>query len=336
MKKILLTGGGSAGHVTPNLSLIESFQDRGDTCVYIGSYKGIEREMITSIKYHPICSGKLRRYFSLKNFIDPIFIILGFFQSILILLKERPDIVFSKGGFIAPPVLLAAKLLRIPSYIHESDSSPGLATKLTAPLANQIFVSDKKSKDALPKKYKNIQIVDLPIQKSLHKGDKSKVNFKDNSKQTLLVMGGSLGAKSINDFISDNFDTLTNQWNILHLTGTEDFNSMPQNSDSYKKYSFITEGLADLYAKADFILARAGATSLKEFKALQKECILIPLPKSQSRGEQIQNSYDFAKKYPAEVILDENLNIENFNLALSSIKGSYPPEDKSNSILNFI
>lgn len=337
MKKILLTGGGSAGHVTPNLSLIESFQSRGDQCFYIGSFKGIERNMLSQrIKYYPVCTGKLRRYFSLQNFIDPFFILIGFFQSLKIIHKEKPDLLFSKGGFVSTPVVYAAKFLKVPIYIHESDSSPGLATKLAAKHAKTIFVSDPQAKEALSEKYSNVQLVDLPIQSELLSGDSSKIKFKDDSKKTLLVMGGSLGAKTLNDFISENLSTLSKQWNILHLTGRDHFESMPSESTSYKKYSFLQSGLGDLYAKADLILARAGATSLREYKALKKKCILIPLPKSQSRGEQIQNANDFAKKYPASVILDEDLNLENFQKSLNSLKGEYPKADSKNSILNFI
>lgn len=337
MKKILLTGGGSAGHVTPNLSLIGAFQKRGDECIYIGSYKGIEREMVSPIiKYYPIHSGKLRRYFSLRNFIDPFFIIIGFFQSLQILKKEKPDLVFSKGGFISPPVVFAAKVKKVPVFIHESDSSPGLATKLTANYAHTIFVSDNKALDSLSKKYQNVQLVDLPIQASLANGDPKKISFSDNSKRTLLVMGGSLGAKTLNDFLKSNFKELTQNWNIIHLTGHDHFHDMPDVNGCYKKFSFLKNGLGDIYAKADLILARAGATSLREFKSLKKKCILVPLPKTQSRGEQIQNARDYANKYPAQVILDQDLSYTSFQTALQNLKGDYPDSDLTNSILNFI
>lgn len=337
MKKILLTGGGSAGHVTPNISLIEAFQSRGDECLYIGSYKGIEREMVTPlIKYYPVHSGKLRRYFSLQNFIDPFFIIIGFLQSLRIIKREKPDLIFSKGGFVSPPVVFAAKLLGVPVFIHESDSSPGLATKLTAKYAQTIFVSDAKSEKVLSEKYSNVQLVDLPIQSSLLSGDPSKVKFNDQSKPTLMIMGGSLGAKSINNFLLNNFQDLIKDWNIIHLTGQDHYDQMPAQTGFYKKYSFVKQGLGDLYSKANLILARAGATSLREFKALQKKCILIPLPKSQSRGEQIQNAYDYASKYPAKVILDQELDYSSFQKAVQDIEGDYPKLDSKNSILNFI
>jgi UDP-N-acetylglucosamine--N-acetylmuramyl-(pentapeptide) pyrophosphoryl-undecaprenol N-acetylglucosamine transferase len=338
MKKILLTGGGSAGHVTPNLSLIESFQKRGDTCVYIGSYKGIERGVIAPIiKYYPIASGKIRRYFSLMNFIDPIFILIGFFQSIFILLKERPAFIFSKGGYVAPPVVFAAKLLGIKIYIHESDSSPGLATKLTAPLADTIFTSDPKSAKYLQSKYSKVQLVKMPIRPSLFSGDKSKVVFTNPSKPTLLVMGGSLGATTLNNFIKHNLNSLSKNYNIIHLTGKKEFSQMPSENQSYLKYDFVQEELPDLYAAADLILARAGATSLHEFEALQKKCLLVPLPKSQSRGEQIQNAKDFSAVNPAEVILDNELNIEKFTSAAQKLASkSYPNKESQKSILSFI
>ncbi len=338
MKKILLTGGGSAGHVTPNLSLISHFNDKGYSCVYIGSYSGIERQMTKGkVKYHPIFSGKWRRYFSLKNLIDPFFIVLGFFQSLLIILKEKPNIVFSKGGFIAPPVVIAAWVLRKEIFIHESDYSPGIATKITAPFAKIIFVSDNLAQKNLQQKYNNVELVDLPISQDLLNGDKKNIKFKNTKKPTLLIMGGSLGASSLNAFLKENFTTLKKQWNIIHLTGQKEYPDMPDKSPSYIKHSFVQKELPDIYAKADLILARAGATSLKEFKALKKKCILVPLPQSQSRGEQLQNAQDMSEKYPAEVILDENLNLESFNKAAQNLKSkSFPKVKKTQSILDFI
>lgn len=337
MKKIILTGGGSAGHVTPNLSLINSFQKRGDQCIYIGSYKGIERGVVSPhIKYYPVASGKIRRYFSLQNLIDPFFILIGFFQSLVILLKEKPDYVFSKGGYVAPPVVFAAKLLNIKIYIHESDSSPGLATKLTAPLANTVFTSDPSSLKMLQTKYSNVELVKMPIRQKLLNGKASNIKF-TKPNPTLLVMGGSLGATTLNTFIKDNLQTLTKSLNIIHLTGSKEYANMPSSNSAYLKFDFVQDQLPDIYAKADIILARAGATSLHEFQALQKRCILVPLPKSQSRGEQIQNAKDYASKFPAEVILDDQLSLKNFQKSLKVIKSKqYPEISSQKSILDFI
>lgn len=341
MKKILLTGGGSAGHVTPNISIIEHLLSKGNQCFYIGSYHGIERQMIQDyfqgkVKYIPVCSGKFRRYFSIKNLIDPFFIILGFFQSIFQIAKIQPDIVFSKGGFVAPPVVFASKLLRKTIYIHESDSSPGLATKLTAPIADKIFVPDKLTQEKLSQKYSSVHQVDLPIREFLYHGNPSKIKFKDESKPTLLIMGGSLGAKTFNDFLLQNYNQLTKSWNIIHFTGHTDYSKMPPNGSSYIKHSFVQKELADIYAKTNLILARSGATTIQEIKLLKIPAVLVPLPKSQSRGEQIQNAKDYAKDHPAEIIKDNSLSITAFQTAAKKVKSkSFPEKKATNSILQY-
>lgn len=335
--KVLLTGGGSAGHVTPNLSIIEQLEDQGHTCSYIGSYKGIEKEMLKAnfpeLKYYSICSGKLRRYFSLQNFIDPLFIIIGLFQSVCILLFSRPNLVFSKGGFVSAPVIIAAYILRIPTAIHESDTSPGLATKITSKFAKQIFVSNP---DALPffsSRNKKVTLVDLPIRKFLQVPK----SINKTSKKRLLVMGGSLGAKTLNNFILDNFQELTKQFYITHLTGKDHYRSMPNSSENYQKFDFVNQELADIYSKTDIALCRAGATTLNELKHLEIPAVLVPLPTSQSRGEQLTNAQQYSQAHPAEIIPDEKLSLPNFLVAVERVENKkFSKVDKKSSIVTYL
>lgn len=323
MKKVLLTGGGSAGHVTPNLSIIEQLQSQGFECVYIGQANGFEQKIINQsfpdLKFIGITTGKLRRYWSFQNFIDIFKIIIAFFQSFYHVLKIKPDYLFSKGGFVAPPVVLACFLLRVPIFIHESDSSPGLATKLSLPFANKIFVSSASALKYFST-HKNIHLVQMPIRAFLYKGNPDSIKFQDDTKKTLLIMGGSLGAKTLNDFLLQNFQSLTKTLNIIHLTGETHYSDMPENSESYLKYGFVQKEIADIYAKADLVLCRAGATTLAEISELHIPAILVPLPLSQSRGEQIDNAKDYQKNYGSQIISDENLSLKTFEESLKNLQ----------------
>ena len=322
MKKILLTGGGSAGHVTPNLSLIEALQERGFQCYYVGRKNSIEQSIVNEafpeVKFFNIRAGKLRRYFSLQNFLDIFNVFIGFLQSLFHIFRLKPDYIFSKGGFVPTPVVIAGYMLKVKVFIHESDSSPGLATKICARFAHQIFVSQESAIDHF-KKSEKVVLVKLPIRSFLYKGDKNSIKFKDKSKQTLLIMGGSLGAKTLNDFLINNFNALTQTFNIIHLTGKDHFENMPNQDSSYLKFDFVQSQLADIYAKSDLVLCRAGATTLAEISELNKPSILVPLPKNQSRGEQITNALEFTRYNQSQIINDSDLNLASFNLAYQNL-----------------
>ena len=220
MKKILFTGGGSAGHVSVNVALIPEFKKQGYEISYIGSKTGIENEMIGKIpevKYYQISSGKLRRYFSLENFIDPFKVLKGIVDSLFILKKEKPNFVFSKGGFVSVPVCVAAKVLKIPVVLHESDLTPGLANKINIKFCNHIFTTFEDTQKFLPKG--KASLIGAIVRDDIYTGDRQKAyeltGFNED-KPVLLVMGGSLGSKILNDYIWDNIDQLTDScstWN---------------------------------------------------------------------------------------------------------------------------
>jgi len=306
-----MTGGGSAGHVTPNLALIPKLKELGYEIQYIGTKDGIERRIIeeNKIEYHSIASGKLRRYFDIKNFTDPFKVIKGIFEAYDIIKKQKPNIVFSKGGFVAVPVVLGAYFNRVPVIAHESDITPGLANKLSAPYCTKICVTFPESVNKLSKK--KVVLTGTPIRQELLEGSRIKGlklgNF-NNEKPILFIMGGSLGSKNINDFIRRNLNDLLLSYNILHLCGKGNIDASYKNLGNYKQFEYVNEDLPHLMAAADIIISRAGANSIFEFLALKKPNLLIPLSSKSSRGDQILNAESFEKSGYSLVIKEENLN----------------------------
>lgn len=308
--KIIMTGGGTAGHVTPNLALIPKLKEKGFEIKYIGSIDGIEKEIITqnNIPFFGISSGKLRRYFDLKNFTDPFKIIKGIAQALSILSKEKPDVIFSKGGFVAVPVVIAASIKSIPVVAHESDITPGLANKLSAPFCNKLCVTFRESLNFV-KGNKGV-LTGSPIRKEILQGDKNKgkkiCNFIDD-KEILFIMGGSLGSKIINDEIRKNLDMLLKLFNIIHICGKGNIDETLKAKNGYKQFEYVSEKLPDLMKAADYIISRAGANSIFEFLALKKPTLLIPLSKKASRGDQILNSKSFKKEGYALMLEEEEI-----------------------------
>ncbi|MBF0710281.1 MULTISPECIES: undecaprenyldiphospho-muramoylpentapeptide beta-N-acetylglucosaminyltransferase [unclassified Gemella] len=311
MKKIIFTGGGSAGHVSVNVALIPEFQKNFFETKYIGSKNGIEKEMISKIantEYYSISSGKLRRYFDWENFIDPFKVIKGIVDSLLILKKEKPDLVFSKGGFVSVPVCIAAKLLSIPTILHESDLSPGLANKINIKFSNHIFTTFEDTLNHLPAN--KASLIGAVVRDEIYSGNETKayeLTGFTRDKQVILVMGGSLGSKLINEFIWNNIDELSSKFQIVHITGKGQMNKDIQNI-SYVQYEFINEELFDIFKITDFTISRAGSNSIYEFLALDIPSILIPLGTNQSRGDQLENAKYFESKGFSKVILEEKIN----------------------------
>jgi UDP-N-acetylglucosamine--N-acetylmuramyl-(pentapeptide) pyrophosphoryl-undecaprenol N-acetylglucosamine transferase len=311
MKKILLTGGGSAGHVTPNISIYKLLKEKGFEMHYIGQENGMERGLIEplGIPYHGILAGKLRRYFDFKNFTDVFRIIAGFFQSIFFLSKIRPGVVFSKGGFVACPVVWAAWVLRIPVVIHESDISPGLANRLSLPFARKVCLTFEASRQYVGNQ-KSI-LTGLPVREAIHFGKKEtayQLTGFSPDKPVLLIMGGSQGAKAINEVIREDLDRLVREFQICHLCGAG--HKADIEKKGYFQLEYAREELPDLLAMADLVISRAGATSIFEFLSLRKPSILVPLPRSASRGDQILNAEIFKKAGYAEVLFQEDLNAD--------------------------
>ncbi|MCL2527702.1 MAG: undecaprenyldiphospho-muramoylpentapeptide beta-N-acetylglucosaminyltransferase, partial [Defluviitaleaceae bacterium] len=295
MKKIILTGGGTAGHVTPNLALLPLLKAEGYEIHYIGSKDGLEKELVeaTGIPYYGISAGKLRRYMDVKNITDIFRVIRGFGNAYSILKQIKPDIVFSKGGFVTVPVLTAARVLRIKSVSHESDLTPGLANRLSQPFTSKICVSFPETLAHLPV-HKGV-LTGTPIRKELLAGDRIKglqlCQWSDGGKPVILVTGGSQGAAAINSGIREILPQLISHYRIIHLCGKG--NTTGTNIPGYLEFEYVKEGLEDLYALADIVVSRAGANTLFELLAMKKPNLLIPLPLESSRGDQILNAESF-------------------------------------------
>lgn len=311
MKKIILTGGGTAGHVTPNIALIPRLRELGYEISYIGSYNGIEKELIEqqNIPYYGISSGKLRRYFDLKNLSDPFKVIKGYGQSLRLMHKLKPDIVFSKGGFVSVPVVLAAKHARVPSIIHESDLTPGLANKLAIPAASAVCCNFPETLSHIPDG--KAVLTGSPIRAELFLGDRQRAYDYTGlkpGKPVILIIGGSLGSKVINEAVRHLLPRLLERFQIIHLCGKGNTDVTLNHMDGYMQYEYITDELADLFALADLVISRAGANAICELLALHKPNILIPLSKNASRGDQILNANSFQKQGFSYVIEEEELN----------------------------
>lgn len=299
MKKIILTGGGTAGHVTPNIALMPMLKERGFEISYIGSYEGIERSLIeeTQTTYYGISSGKLRRYFDWKNFSDPFRVVKGYRMAKQILKQEKPDVVFSKGGFVSVPVVMAAGRLGIPAVIHESDLTPGLANKLAIPHATKVCCNFPETMAYLPSG-RSI-LTGSPIREELLHGDAQKgADFcgLSTKKPVLMIIGGSIGSVAVNTAIRQILPELLKEFAVVHICGNGNLDHSLDTLTDYVQFEYVKEELADLFALADIVVSRAGANTICELLALKKPSILIPLPASSSRGDQILNAASFEKQ----------------------------------------
>lgn len=308
MKKIILTGGGTAGHVTPNIALLPALKEAEFEISYIGSYHGIEKQLLKEqkIPYYGISSGKLRRYFDIKNFSDPLKVIKGFGQSIRLMRKLKPDIVFSKGGFVSVPVILAAKFCHVPSIIHESDLTPGLANKLAIPNAAKVCCNFPETLKYLPQD--KAVLTGSPIRSELLSGNKENARRLcgfTKEKPVLFIVGGSSGSKFINDTIRGLLPELLKTYQVIHMCGKGNIEAALDRTTGYKQFEYIGKELNDIFALADLVISRAGANSICELLALHKPNILIPLSANASRGDQILNAQSFEKQGFSVVIEEE-------------------------------
>jgi UDP-N-acetylglucosamine--N-acetylmuramyl-(pentapeptide) pyrophosphoryl-undecaprenol N-acetylglucosamine transferase len=313
MKTVLFTGGGTAGHITPNIAIIEELKSKGYGIEYIGMRISMEEELITKlhIPFHRISGGKLRRYFDLKNLTDLVRIIIGFIQSLFLIKKIRPAIVFSKGGFVSCPVVWAAWVEGVPVVIHESDMTPGLANRLSIPFCKAVCCSFPETLDYLPSK-KGFH-TGLPVRKQMLNGDKSAglqfCGF-DDSKPIIVVTGGSQGAERINKEVRKVLFGLLVDYHICHICGKGNVNASLNHIDGYKQFEFVSDELPNIFAMADLIVSRAGATTIFEILALRKLNILIPLSKKASRGDQVLNAHSFERSgYSLVVSEDDDINL---------------------------
>ena len=310
MPRIVLTGGGTAGHVTPNIALMPALREAGFEISYMGSVDGMEKDLIRSqkIPYYGVATGKLRRYFDLRNFTDPFRTIQGFTQARGMLKRINPSIVFSKGGFVAVPVVHAAASLHIPVVCHESDITPGLANKLCIPVATKICCNFEETRDHLPEG-KGV-VTGSPIRAELFKGDKGEAleftGFKGD-KPVLLIVGGSLGAVAINEAIRRILPVLTESFDVVHLCGRGKLDPTLHSREGYVQYEYVGAQMKHLFALADVVVSRAGANAICELLALKKPNLLIPLPAKASRGDQILNAASFEKKGYSIVLQQEQM-----------------------------
>jgi UDP-N-acetylglucosamine--N-acetylmuramyl-(pentapeptide) pyrophosphoryl-undecaprenol N-acetylglucosamine transferase len=322
MPTILFTGGGSSGHVTPNIALIEKFISEGWQVVYAGSKRGIESELIKrlGVRYYSVATGKLRRYFSWRTFIDPLTVLWGIVQSFILFQKLSPNVIFSKGGFVAFPIVVGAWLNRIPIVIHESDLTPGLANKLSFPFADKVCVSFKEGKQLI--KAKNVVITGSPLRDSLLQGQAHKGRqfcLFNEQDPVLLILGGGQGSAIINETVWTILPKLLEAFQVAHVCGKGKIDHGLQNRNRYRQFEYLNEELADLLACADLVVSRAGANSLYELLLLKKPHILIPLSRRASRGDQIVNARYFAERGLSNVLLEENLTGEGLYTLIAKV-----------------
>jgi len=305
-KRIIFTGGGTAGHVTPNIALIEPLLREGWEVHYIGSENGMERGLIAALSgvtYHGISTGKLRRYFSWQNFIDPFRVIKGYFQARKLIREIQPSVIFSKGGFVSVPVVLGAG--KVPVVAHESDYSPGLSNRIATRFTDKVCLSFEDTLQHVSKG-KGI-FTGTPIRPALYDGDRERAlafTGLTGEKPVLLVMGGSLGAQKLNELVRAALPLLCERYNIIHLCG-KGKNDCDCVACGYHQYEYIDKELPDLFALSDVVLSRAGANSVFELLALNKPSVLVPLTSASSRGDQLLNANYMEKKGYAKVV-DQN------------------------------
>ncbi|MDD3746488.1 MAG: undecaprenyldiphospho-muramoylpentapeptide beta-N-acetylglucosaminyltransferase [Anaerostipes sp.] len=334
MKRIVLTGGGTAGHVTPNMALMPKLIDEGYKISYIGSHNGMEKRLIadTGVPYYGISSGKLRRYFDIKNFSDPFRVVKGYFDAKKILKKLKPNVVFSKGGFVTVPVVMAAKHLHIPVIIHESDMTPGLANKLAIPSASKVCCNFPETVKLLPEG--KAVLSGSPIREELFQGDKNEgLNFCKFTpdKPVLLVIGGSLGSVAINNAIRNNIDDLLEKFQVIHLCGKNNLDTSLEGHKGYVQFEYIKKELKNLFACADIVVSRAGANAICELLALRKPNILIPLGLEASRGDQILNAESFEKQGYSYVLQESDVTSKTL---LHGVNEVYQKKDRYIEAMN--
>ena len=373
---IFFTGGGTGGHIYPGLAVADELKEiakaenQNIQICWIGCSKGMDKNVVekalgpdgknTVDRFYGIPSGKLRRYFSLKNFSDLFRIAGGFFSAYNILRKNKPAVLFSKGGFVSVPPCLAARFLHIPVYTHECDFTLGLANRINFKSATNMFVSYEETKQKLSEaEQKRIVVTGNPIRPVFYntkpENGKAFLQIKDNTKPVLLVLGGSSGARQINQLVYDNIDFLCEHFIVVHQTGLVNSDDNSSNSlkekypDSYKPYNFIYQEMPDVVSAADVILSRAGANSIWEAAVLKKPMVLVPLCGSGTRGDQVDNAEYFKSKNAAEVLLgaeadSEHLkealikmldekNRNSYKEALEELTGTEPPAKKIAGLL---
>lgn len=322
MKRIILTGGGTAGHVTPNIALIPKLKELGFDIQYIGSYQGIEKELIEpfGIPYHGISSGKLRRYFSVQNFTDPFRVLKGLGEAKKLIRELQPDIIFSKGGFVSVPVVIAGKQNKVPVIIHESDMTPGLANKLAIPFATKVCCNFPETLEHLPKE--KAVLTGSPIRQELLSGNRIAAmdlcRFTAD-KPVILVIGGSLGSVAVNSAVREALPELLKTFQVVHLCGKGKLDESLVGTKGYIQFEYIKNELRDIFALSDVVISRAGANAICELLALRKPNLLIPLSANASRGDQILNARSFERQGFSIVLEEEEVTRDSLLEAVNKL-----------------
>jgi UDP-N-acetylglucosamine--N-acetylmuramyl-(pentapeptide) pyrophosphoryl-undecaprenol N-acetylglucosamine transferase len=325
---VVVTGGGSSGHVTPALAVVELGRDRGWTVTYVGSTDGIERQLATEagLPYHGIQVGKLRRYLSLRNFIDPFRVLQGMVEAYRLLGRVQPQVIFSKGGFVGFPVVVAAWLRGVPVVAHESDMSMGLANRLSLPFVKVLCLAHEAARH--PGHRTRVEVTGNPIRRAMLAGDRSRglarFGLREGHK-TLLVFGGSLGARSLNDTTRQALARLPTDFQVIHVVGKGNLDPSLEDHERYVQFEYLNEEFPDALACADVVLCRAGANSLAELLALRVPAVLVPLPLSQSRGDQLLNAARHVERGFGLMIADEDLNPDSM---LAAVESAYQQRDQ--------
>ena len=293
---IAFTGGGTGGHVYPGLAVIERLRERFDgRIVWIGSGKEMERKAVEAagVEFFSIPTGKLRRSFSFRNISDGFKVAAGFFVARRLLGELRPSLLFSKGGYVSVPPCLAASSMGIPVYTHESDLSPGLATRINARFAERILVSWERTLEFLPDAQRARAVATgNPVRAAIGSGDaeagRAWLGFK-RGLPIVLALGGSQGANQVNELVTAILPELKGKAAVAHQTGSGHAPCRPADG-SYRGFEFVTDELPDVLAAADMILGRAGAGTLWEGAAAGKPMVFVPLGGPDSRGDQLENA----------------------------------------------
>ncbi len=313
VRRVVLTGGGTAGHVMPNIALLRELRKRGYDIHYIGSVAGIERQLISEqgIPYHAIDTGKFRRYLDIRNLTDPFRVIHGLGQATHLIRRIRPDVLFAKGGFVSFPVIVAAWFNRVPAIVHESDLSVGMANRMSLPFVSKVCFSFPETAESLPARKR--VFTGTPVRDELLSGNPEHGRLLcgfDDSMPVALVIGGSLGSKAINAAVRASLPSLLRRFQICHICGKGGVDESLTSTKGYKQFEFVSKELPDIMAAADVVISRAGANTIYELLALRKPNLLVPLSKSASRGDQIHNAMSFKRQGFSDVLLEEDLSAE--------------------------
>ncbi len=322
MKRIVLTGGGTAGHVTPHLALIPRLKEEGYDIHYVGTPEGIERtimEKVDGITYHAVESGKLRRYLDFRNVTDFFKVIRGIRQATALMKELKPNVVFSKGGFVSVPVVKGASAARIPILCHESDLTPGLANKLSSRYAVKVACTFPECAEAMGEKG---VYTGTPLRRELFLGKREeglRLSGLTGEKPILLMTGGSLGAQAVNKALREALPRLLGRYDIIHLTGKGNLEESLKETEGYVQFEFVSGEMPHLLKCADIVLSRAGANTLCELQALKKPMLLVPYPAAASRGDQILNAQSFRARGLAHVLDQADMNAGTLADAVDSL-----------------